>query len=285
MFCVYLSSLLFFAHSAISLSIIFPLYKYPGEKGAAWSDVFAAIEAQPDAQWEMIINPNSGPGAPSVPDANLLEAITKVKSYANVRTVGYVLTGHGSRDMALVKSDVDVYAKWADADIGLGGIYFDEVSSEEKEFSYYQELAEYARSSMSSSARRVVFNPGYRAPTELFSYCDTMVEFEDSLANYQAQGIIEQIPSAFRKQSALQIYSTPVGADVASEMSKMKQAGIEAVYFGSDCCYKEYDAGLLNAMAEGAAGAAAASGAVSQEKTKCKRRAKARLRRRTLGPS
>lgn len=30
-----------------SLFIIFPLYLYPGENGAAWNDVFSTIEAYP----------------------------------------------------------------------------------------------------------------------------------------------------------------------------------------------------------------------------------------------
>ena len=31
-----------------SLFILFPLYLYPGENGAAWKDVFSTIEAYPN---------------------------------------------------------------------------------------------------------------------------------------------------------------------------------------------------------------------------------------------
>ncbi len=63
------------------------------------------------------------------------------------------------------------------------------------------------------ASSRVVFNPGTIAPTQLFSYCDTMVEYENSLANYQSD-VIQKIPSIYRGKSALQVYSTPETADV-----------------------------------------------------------------------
>ncbi|KAL8728276.1 MAG: hypothetical protein Q9166_005517 [cf. Caloplaca sp. 2 TL-2023] len=237
-----------------SLNILLPLYLYPGPDASAWSDVFSTISSHPSVQFEVVVNPNSGPGTTSYPtDPNIIAGIAKLNSYPNVHTVGYVLTGHGSRDMATINADVDVYAKWAsyeDADIHIGGIYLDEVSSEatSANYAYYQSVAAHARSSIPAS--HVVFNPGYRAPQQLFAYCDTMVEFEDSLANYQSQGILQQIPDGFKGQSAVQIYDTPEGADVGGLIEEMAQAGLGAVYFGRDCCYKVWSKELLQEMAD-----------------------------------
>ena len=248
-----------FALPTTSLFIILPLYLYPGDAGSAWADIYAAINAHPDVEWLIVINPDSGPGTQLYPsDPNIIAGIAKIEGYPNVRTVGYVDTAHGQRDVSAVDAEVDVYAKWAtysDANITIGGIYFDDVSSEatESTYSYYQTLAAHTRSSMPSSATRVVFNPGYRAPTQLFSYCDTMIEFEDSFANYQSQDILQQIPNEFRNQSALQIYSTPEDVDLTGLTGSMTQAGVEAVYFGSDCCYKVFSATLLQPMAEAVA--------------------------------
>lgn len=162
---------------------------------------------------------------------------------------------HGTRPQSEVTADVDVYASWSDynnANISIGGIYFDEVSSEETSsmYGYYDALANHARSSMPSQTTRVVFNPGTVAPTQLFSYCDTMVEFEASFSDYGGGEVIQKIPSDYRKQSALQIYSTPETADVGGLVQKMAQAGVEAVFFGLDCCYKEWSATLLKNLAE-----------------------------------
>lgn len=246
---------LYLALPSNSLFIILPLYLYPGENGTAWSDVTSTIDAYPGVQWQIIVNPNSGPGTSSYPsDPNIISGLAKLNSYSNVNTVGYVDTAHGQKDISSVNAETDVYASWAgysDANISIGGIYFDDVSSEESSsmYSYYETVAAHARSSMKTSAH-VVFNPGYRAPTQLFSYANTIVEFEDSLAHYQSEDIIDQIPTQFRGQSALQIYSTPEGTDVGSLMSTMAQSGIEAVYFGEDCCYKVYSKALLQDMAE-----------------------------------
>ena len=251
---LYLLFSLCFALPSNSLSIILPLYLYPGADGTAWNDVFSTIEANPAAQWQVVINPNSGPGTTGVPSAEFISVIAKLNIYPNVNTVGYVATSYGDdkKGIAAVNAETDVYASWASyggANIAIGGIYFDEVSSDVSKLPFYQTVADHARSSFKSSAH-VVFNPGYRAPTQLFSYADTIVEFEDSLAAYQSQGIIDQIPAQFRGQSALQIKSTPEGTDVASLMSTMAQSGIEAVYFGVDDVYKIYSKTLLQGMAQ-----------------------------------
>ena len=252
---------IYLALPSYSLFIILPLYLYPSDKGAAWDNVTTTIEAYPGVQWQVIVNPNSGPGTTSYPsDPNIISGIAKLNSYSNVNTVGYVDTAYMKKSIPSVNAEVDVYASWAGysgAKIAIGGIYFDDVSNEKNSSFYYQAVAAHARSSMkssssssSSSSPHVVFNPGYRASTQLFSYADTIVEFEDSCANYMSEGIIDQIPAGFRGQSALQIYDTAEGTDVTSLITTMKQKSIQAVYFGLDHDYKVYSETLLQDMAE-----------------------------------
>lgn len=239
-----------------SLTILLPLYLYPGPNATAWTDVTATIASHPAVQFDVVVNPNSGPGTSSYPtDPNVISGIAALNSYPNVKTVGYVETWHGTRDVGAVNAEVDVYAKWAgygDANIAIGGIYFDDVSSEQSSamYAYYESVARHAREAMPGAATRVVFNPGYRAPVQLFAYADTIVEFEDSYANYLSEGIIAQIPEGVREKSAIQIYSTPEGADVRGLVATMVQSGIGAVYFGEDCCYKVWSQTLLRDMAE-----------------------------------
>lgn len=240
-----------------SLRIILPLYLYPSDACSAWSSVTSTIESYPSVEWQVIVNPNSGPGTTSYPtDPNMIACIAKMNSYPNVMTVGYVDTAHGDKALAAVTAEVDVYAKWASynssANISIGGIYFDDVSSDETTtmYSYYQSAAEHARSSMPSQATQVVFNPGTVAPTQLFSYCDTMIEFEASFSDYEGENPIQEIPGEYRGKSALQVYSTPESTDVTSIVQTMAAEGVEAVYMGVDCCYKVYSATLLNSLAE-----------------------------------
>lgn len=250
-----LLSLLFYAIPSLSLRIILPLYLYPGDSASAWNGVTSIIASHPEVQWLVIVNPNSGPGttASSPTDPSIISGIAKLNSYANVQTIGYVLTGHGSRDKAAITADVDTYAKWT-GDIKLGGIYFDEASAEptNEMYDFYQSIAEHARSSIPSA--HIAFNPGTIAPTQYFSYCDTMVEFEASLGDYQSQDPVQKIPEEFRPKSALQIYSTPEGTDVAGLVDTMVAEAVGAVYMGVDCCYKVFSEGLLGKLADAVGG-------------------------------
>ncbi|KAL8684158.1 MAG: hypothetical protein Q9224_006561, partial [Gallowayella concinna] len=104
-------ALLFAIPIASALDILLPLYVYPGEGASAWSDVFSTISSHPNVQFEVVVNPNSGPGTTSFPtDPNIIAGVSKLNSFPNVHTVGYVLTGWGSRDNTTVEAEVDVYA-------------------------------------------------------------------------------------------------------------------------------------------------------------------------------
>ena len=249
---------------ASAIDILLPLYLYPGDAATAWSPIFQTIATHLNTTFQIVINPNSGPGTPSLlTDANLITGISKLNAYPNVRTLGYVLTGYGTRANTAVTADVDIYAGWSasqpgDADVHLDGIYFDEVSNDATQANYDRMafLSKHARQSIRGAAT-VVFNPGYRAPEPLFASCDLMVEFEHPLADYEAEGVLAQIPPAFAGKSAVQILETPTGTagttDVAGLVAAMEQRGLGAFFFGEDCCYKVWDGGLLEAMANAAA--------------------------------
>ncbi|KAI4223712.1 MAG: hypothetical protein L6R36_005208 [Xanthoria steineri] len=252
--------LLLLSPLASAIDILLPLYLYPDDSATAWSPIFQTISTHPTTTFQIVINPNSGPGTPSLlTDANLITGISKLNAYPNVRTLGYVLTGYGKRDNTAVTADVDVYAHWSaapeGADIHLDGIYFDEVSNDATQ-SNYDRMASFSRHARESiGGATVVFNPGYRAPEPLFASCDLMVEFEHPLADYKAEGVLGQIPPAFAGKSAVQILETPTtaGTDVSGLVAAMEEQGLGAFFFGTDCCYKVWERGLLEAMADAAA--------------------------------
>ena len=232
-----------------SLNILLPLYLYPGDGGSAWDPITSTISAYPQIQWVVVINPNSGPGTTgsSPPDANQAAGIAKLNSLSNVKILGYVLTGHGSRDPAAVTTDVDTYASWG----SIKGIYFDEASADPSMYSFYQTAADHARSKISGAY--IAFNPGTVTPTQYFDYCDLSVQFEASLSDYNSQAPIGKVPDQYHAKTGLQIYSTPADTDVDSIIQTAAGEGVGAIFFGVDCCYKVWDQGLLKSMAEGVA--------------------------------
>ena len=106
----------------------------------------------------MIVNPNSGPGAGgSQPDFNYQGCVTQLKAYSNVKTVGYVLTGYGSRGQSAVNTDVATYAGWA-ASYRPDGIFFAEVKTTSGMLPQYTAYANTVKSSFYDSARLVSAN-------------------------------------------------------------------------------------------------------------------------------
>lgn len=87
----------------------------------------------PALNFTVIVNPASGPGSSSTPDANYTREIPRLNAYANVRTVGYVSTAYAERDLEAILRDIDVYSAWpevATADLGVQGIFLDETPAQ-----------------------------------------------------------------------------------------------------------------------------------------------------------
>ncbi|CAD6581726.1 MAG: hypothetical protein ASARMPREDX12_000648 [Alectoria sarmentosa] len=249
---------LFLTLPTTALFILLPLYVYPNTSASDWSNATAAIAAYPKVQWQIIVNPDSGPGTTGYPtDPNYITGIAQLNSYANVQTLGYVDTNDTHRAYAAVVSDIDVYASWANYpdsqyNISMAGIFFDDVNNTKSTAvsTYMHNASAYAYATVPSDITPVVFNPGALAPTTLFSYCDTMVEFEDFSSSYQNATTIATIPSAYRGQSAILVHNTMgTTTNVKSLVHTMAQDGIEAVYFTSDCCYNALNGTLLMQLA------------------------------------
>lgn len=93
-----------------SSAILVPLYIYP--LPGAWNPLYDVIEAYPDTQFQLIINPHNGPGPGLLPDANYCREIPKLRSHPNVVVYGYVNVVWANRDLDEVCKDVEIYAAW-----------------------------------------------------------------------------------------------------------------------------------------------------------------------------
>ena len=241
---------LLLAIPAHSLFVLVPLYLYPGNAGSAWSNVTAAIAANPHVNWQIVINPYSGPST-YPPDASYIAGVSKINSYPNAVTLGYVDTALTKTPYSTLQANISTWAQWSTytkANISIHGIFFDDVSNvaSSATYSYYQQAAAYAHSNVPST---VVFNPGTTAPDQLFAYADTIIQYEDTLANYKDLTTIATFNQAFNKQTAIVIHDTTTTANVKTYVHDMAVKGIEAVYFGVDCCYHVFSKDLLNLVA------------------------------------
>lgn len=231
------------AQCVVSTFVLLPLYVYPSSD--AWNSVYTAVAQSPQVQWQIVVNPNSGPGAAnSYPDSVYAAAIGKLNSYANVVTLGYVRTNYTNRALADVKVDVDTYAHWntyAAANISVAGVFFDEATSSPASdaIQYMQDAAAEVRAQFPSAQAQVIFNPGTKdTPAAYFDYADTIVEFENAYSAYQDQATIDSFPSAYRSQSAIIAHDTTASqSELNSRVSNIFANDIAGLYFTNDCCY------------------------------------------------
>ena len=90
-----------------------------------------SISTNPTLDFIIIVNPNSGPGAPPWwPNADYVREIPKLNAQPNVQTLGYVATTYCKRPISEVFDDVASYANWSSSlefpGLRVDGIFFDE---------------------------------------------------------------------------------------------------------------------------------------------------------------
>jgi hypothetical protein len=75
-----------------------------------------------------VINPASGPGATPLPDTNYTREISRLNTFSNVRTIGYVALDYGKRAADGAYTDIAKYAQWraSNPNLAMQGIFLDE---------------------------------------------------------------------------------------------------------------------------------------------------------------
>lgn len=203
------SFFLAFAASTLATKLLLPLYQYP--EGTTWDPVYAAIEANPDVEFQIILNVDSGPGA-STPDSNFVTGTAKLNSYSNVQTLGYVHCLYGD-DQEGVIQNVTEWAAWntyTEANVSIHGIFFDETPNTESgsnDVSFVQAVVEAASTAFGSNKFTSMLNPGATVEhDEFWTLADYIVIFEDEASAYSASVLTTNIPSGKASQSSILIY-------------------------------------------------------------------------------
>ncbi|HEX4514093.1 MAG TPA: spherulation-specific family 4 protein [Polyangiaceae bacterium] len=156
--------------SAATTGLIVPLYTYPTD--GTWTAIIQAKTAHPSVPIVAIINPDSGPGTSKSTD--YATGITNLQT-AGVIVIGYVPTGYGTKSysaLPTVEAAIGDYATWYPT---IDGIFFDEMSSDANEATYYQSIATYVAS---KNLKLTVGNPGDNVPAALLGIFTNLVIYE-----------------------------------------------------------------------------------------------------------
>jgi len=248
------ASLLFIAFALrpvvalLSNGVIFPLYIYPdlvfNDGCTQWTSVFTAITTNPTLPFLIVVNPNSGPGDNT--DTNYQTCITKLKSFVNVETIGYVRTNYTVRASSEVIADISAYASW-DASYRPSGIFFDETLATTEAVSIYESYASAVHSSLGSSAF-VTFNPGVVPVDDFYAFSDLIVSAEVFYSDFSASQLTISTAAPGHKQSVILHdgpSTTPVSL-VNQLSSTLDIAYIFITNFAQDIAYENIPSDFAN---------------------------------------
>ncbi|ESZ93198.1 hypothetical protein SBOR_6430 [Sclerotinia borealis F-4128] len=183
-------------------SILLPLYIYPAP--GAWNWVTTAIKAYPSVNFNIIVNPNSGPGlANTFPDTNYIDAIASLDAFENTNLLGYVDTAYMHRTTQEVNTEVDSYNHWSTytaKDIHVSGIFFNDCISNwnSTTSAWMSTIAAHTH----TDGLSVMFNPGVIADPDFFNISDDILMVEStytatrSLASVSTTSLVKAIVNA-----------------------------------------------------------------------------------------
>lgn len=190
------------ANAQTPLQALVPAYANPCCAGGLtmWPDLIAGAAAG-TVEIHAILNPASGPGASPI-DANYVNvggvgpAVDLVAAGGSL--YGYVATTFGTRPMAAVQAEIDLYydaGYWRGAGVLVRGIFLDEMTNDIASTGYYQALTAYVKSK--DAGARVFGNPGTTftqdtsgggsgfGVSDYATSVDTIVTFENTGAAYR----------------------------------------------------------------------------------------------------
>lgn len=195
---------------AVNPFVLLPLYIYP--EAGLWNPLFTAASAHPNVEFQVIVNPWTGPGAEDCPDDAFTAAMQQVHEYDNIKTLGYVHTanswdcGASGSDICVttaameeLKANVTKYNKWGSDGCGgvpVDGIFFDEspYTANSDFVSYMREAAAFARKTLTHGGNNVMFNAGAIVEDEAYwQLADWICTLEGVLEDQKGQGSIAEL--------------------------------------------------------------------------------------------
>ncbi|KAK7710583.1 hypothetical protein SLS57_008350 [Botryosphaeria dothidea] len=241
--------------SAQAAAALVPAYIYP--EVDAWQPLYNQLSAHPDVFFNIIINPNSGPGDGTSPGSDYEREITRLRTYTNVRLVGYVALNYTNKPIATVKSQIAQYAAWSSA-IKLDGVFFDEAPSDDDatKIAYVQDAITDVRGSAGlGSGPYVVTNPGY-PPARAYLYNeddgdlvpDLSLVYEEAYATWtaNAETISQKIWDLDVDDNGLAVMlhdfpTTLACGDVTTLIDGFKgNVGVGSLWFTDDVSYNRW---------------------------------------------
>ncbi|KAL2832338.1 Spherulation-specific family 4 [Aspergillus pseudoustus] len=151
--------------------------------------------ANPDLDFLVIVNPNSGPGdrdQPS-PDHNYAREVPRLNAYSNVYTVGYIRIDYCRKPLQDSFDEVARYASWSEqyetSKLGVRGIFVDETPNHHspERADYLDALTRYIKQSPGILGDKfVAHNPGTAPDSSLAEHAELTFVCEEPYSRYRS---------------------------------------------------------------------------------------------------
>jgi hypothetical protein len=165
----------------------------------------------------MLLNVDSGPGTGPL---SHFQTLVRQAQDAGITVLGYSSTSYGQAAIGSVEAQIRDYQSW----YGVNGIFLDLTQGTPGEFSYYQTLSNYIRSTISNGV--VWFNPGDFPAQEFMSIANVVMVFEGPYSAYVADQVPGWVSQYSPSQFANVVYETPSGdLGTAVSLSRQRRAG------------------------------------------------------------
>jgi hypothetical protein len=181
------------------------------------SSIWAQATRTRPAPAVMLLNVDNGVGTAPM---SHFQTLVQQAHRAGITVLGYSSTTYGERPIRSVETEVREYKSW----YGVNGIFLDLTQGTPGEFSYYQTLSNFIRSTIPGGV--VWLNPGVYPDQEFMSIANVVMVFEGPYSAY----VSDQVPSWISQYSPSQfahvIYETPASdLSTAVSLSRQRRAG------------------------------------------------------------
>ncbi|KAK4913680.1 hypothetical protein LTR49_018014 [Elasticomyces elasticus] len=187
--------------------ILVPLYIYP--LPGAWDGLFNVAKTFPSVTFQVVINPDTGPGESACSNSDFITSMAELNSnlqHPNTRmcshrckfrlwTRNLDLPCHtATQPQSALENNITKYQNWnsagkcTDADVHIDGIFFDEAPSDTNATTYMSDITSFAKSTLTRGST-VLFNAGQAMDPAYWSIADYINVLEDTEVAYDGADI------------------------------------------------------------------------------------------------
>ncbi|KAL2812288.1 Spherulation-specific family 4 [Aspergillus granulosus] len=159
-------------------------------------DVVPTIEANPDLDFLVIVNPNSGPGDLPSPDHNYAREVPRLNAYSNVYTIGYIRIDYCRKPLQDSYDEIARYASWSEhyetSKLGVRGIFVDETPNHHspERVEYLDALTQYIKACPGILPDKfVVHNPGTAPDESIAEHAELTFVCEEPYSRYRSDEV------------------------------------------------------------------------------------------------